>query len=156
MNEEALSRRSFIISSGSLLLGSLTAMPLITSCGKSSPNAPNDDNSNTGQTFEIDLDVSANQALKTPGGALKFNVPGQSLPVIVIRVSDTAVRALSSRCTHQGCEVQLPANNLISCSTTCGHGSRFNLSGGVVNGPATAPLSTISSRLDGNKIILTL
>ncbi len=151
MSEEFLSRRAFFISSSSLLLGTLTALPLVTSCSDSNPTAPK--TNNTGTTFEINLDEPANQALKTAGSALKFNVPGQTLPVIVMRVSQTEVRALSSRCTHQGCEVGLPANNRISCPC---HGSQYNLSGGVIQGPAPAPLSSFQAKLEANKIILTV
>jgi nitrite reductase/ring-hydroxylating ferredoxin subunit len=57
----------------------------------------------------LDLTLDANKALQNTGGALKVNnVPGQNLPVIVIRTSETEFVAVSSRCTHQGCEIGLP------------------------------------------------
>jgi Rieske Fe-S protein len=57
----------------------------------------------------LDLTLDPNKALQNAGGALKVkNVPGQVLPVIVIRKSDTEFIAVSSRCTHHGCEIGLP------------------------------------------------
>jgi nitrite reductase/ring-hydroxylating ferredoxin subunit len=57
----------------------------------------------------LDLTLEANKALQNVGGAQKvINVPGQVLPVIVIRKSETEFIAVSSRCTHQGCEIGLP------------------------------------------------
>ncbi len=152
MDEEFLSRRAFFVSSGTLLFGTLTVLPLVTSCSNdSNPTAPK--NSSSGGTFEINLDETANQILNNAGAALKFNVPGKTLPVIVMRISSTEVRALSSQCTHQGCEVGLPANDRITCPC---HGSQYNLNGGVIQGPAPAPLTSFPAKLEGNKIILTV
>ena len=51
-----------------------------------------------------------------------------------------ALSVLSARCTHMGC---LVAFNEAERSWDCPcHGSRFDLSGAVLEGPATAPLST--------------
>jgi len=152
MNEEFLSRRAFFVSSGTLLFGTLTALPFVTSCSNdSNPTAPK--NTGTGTTFEINLAEPANQALNNVGTALKFSVPGKSLPVIVMRVSQTEARALYSQCTHQGCEVGLPTNNRITCPC---HGSQYNLTGGVIQGPASAPLTSFQAKIEGDKIILTL
>jgi|GEM_PF-3175406 len=57
----------------------------------------------------IDLTLAENQALQALQGAKKVTVQGRSRPVIVVRVSSTEVIALDSTCTHQGCEVDLPA-----------------------------------------------
>jgi cytochrome b6-f complex iron-sulfur subunit len=65
----------------------------------------------------------------------------------VIRLKD-GYRALSSVCTHLGCITRFqPDENIIACPC---HGSRFNLDGDVIAGPAPRPLHwlqmTVSDR----------
>jgi glycine/D-amino acid oxidase-like deaminating enzyme/nitrite reductase/ring-hydroxylating ferredoxin subunit len=56
----------------------------------------------------------------------------------VYRDHDGRVHALSSVCTHQGCQV---AFNALERSWDCPcHGSRFDIDGRVLDGPATKPL----------------
>ncbi len=152
MVEQSIGRREFIEKSGALAVCSLGFGALLVSCGKKSNNPiqPSD-----GTTFTIDLTDPKNAALQNAGGALKFSVPGQPKPVIVIRKSDTEVLALSSVCTHQGNEVGLPSGNTITCPA---HGSVFDLSGNRIAGPAPVDsrLAVISSSLEAGKIILTL
>jgi Rieske Fe-S protein len=59
-------------------------------------------------------------------------------PVGVYRLSSTNYTALWMRCTHQGTELQAFGDKL-HCPA---HGSEFNKSGGVENGPAENPLRT--------------
>ena len=56
----------------------------------------------------------------------------------VYRDQDGALHAVSALCTHQGCQV---AFNPMECSWDCPcHGSRFDIDGGVLDGPAKKPL----------------
>lgn len=56
----------------------------------------------------------------------------------VYRDQDGALHAVSAICTHQGCQV---AFNPMECSWDCPcHGSRFDIDGGVLDGPAKKPL----------------
>jgi glycine/D-amino acid oxidase-like deaminating enzyme/nitrite reductase/ring-hydroxylating ferredoxin subunit len=58
----------------------------------------------------------------------------------VYRDQDGAVHALSAICTHQGCQV---AFNAMERSWDCPcHGSRFDIDGRVLDGPAKRPLET--------------
>ena len=57
----------------------------------------------------------------------------------VYRDEDGAVHAVSPICTHQGCQV---AFNALERSWDCPcHGSRFDVEGRVLDGPATKPLA---------------
>ena len=151
--EKDIGRREFIEKSGVLAVCSLGFGELMLSCGKKNSNNPVQPSDGT--TFTIDLTDPKNAALQNAGGALKFSVPGQSKPVIVIRKSTTEVVALSSICTHQGSEVDLPSGATITCPA---HGSVFDLSGKRIAGPAPdgSSLAVISSSLEADKIILTL
>jgi glycine/D-amino acid oxidase-like deaminating enzyme/nitrite reductase/ring-hydroxylating ferredoxin subunit len=56
----------------------------------------------------------------------------------VYRDQSGAVHAVSAICTHQGCQV---AFNAVECSWDCPcHGSRFDVDGRVLDGPAMKPL----------------
>jgi glycine/D-amino acid oxidase-like deaminating enzyme/nitrite reductase/ring-hydroxylating ferredoxin subunit len=60
----------------------------------------------------------------------------------VYRDQDGAIHAVSATCTHQGCQV---AFNPVECSWDCPcHGSRFDIDGGVLDGPAKKPLEKLS------------
>jgi glycine/D-amino acid oxidase-like deaminating enzyme/nitrite reductase/ring-hydroxylating ferredoxin subunit len=58
--------------------------------------------------------------------------------VAAFRDKDGTVRALSPRCTHMGCNVRWNQAEL-SWDCPC-HGSRFQVDGAVIEGPATVPL----------------
>jgi Rieske Fe-S protein len=62
-------------------------------------------------------------------------------PILVIRQNAATYTALSMLCTHQGCQVNSPVGGSISCPC---HGSRYNLLGQVINGPAPSPLKSYS------------
>ena len=75
-------------------------------------------------------------------------------PAILIRTGNTRVAAFDAICTHQGCTVDYdPATKTLICPC---HLSQFDpLShAAVMAGPAPAPLSEISVKIDGANIIL--
>ncbi|MDT8341243.1 MAG: Rieske (2Fe-2S) protein [Longimicrobiales bacterium] len=96
----------------------------------------------------------------TPGGG---RVPRSAIPPegVFVRVPDTrpvflrldpAGRpvALSSRCTHRGCQVE-PEGSRLVCPC---HGSVYDLEGRVLEGPAERPLAAVSARIDGDDVVL--
>jgi len=64
--------------------------------------------------------------------------------VILVRRGD-AVRALSARCPHLGCFVNQSDRGQLVCPC---HGSRFDLEGTRVQGPANAGLSALPLQRD--------
>ena len=126
---------------GSILLAAPT---FLASCSDgndeiiNNPPNPND--------ITIDLTKSEFDALDAVGG---FAYSGN---LIIIRSSDTQYTVLSKICTHQGCTVSYNASsNQLPCAC---HGSLFNISGGVINGPATQSLKTYSTKVEGNNLII--
>ena len=156
MKSKGISRRIFLESAGKCLLCAEGTGTILSACN-GSPTENEDDNQNGTNpvTFTIDLTDPSNAALTTIGGALKFDMPGQDLPIIVIRMASDEVLALSSKCTHQGLEVNLPANNMITCPW---HGSTFDINGNQTGGPAPAgtSLTEFPASLAGNIITVTL
>lgn len=62
-------------------------------------------------------------------------------PVILINEgSDKSVRAYASACTHLGCRIERLENNLLICPC---HGSRYDLDGKPVQGPAVKSLQSL-------------
>ncbi len=104
------------------------------------------DNATVAEHFLVDRAravVSGDPATLGPGEAGLYTVRGRL--AAVRRDEQGALSALSGRCTHLGCAV---AYNPDERSWDCPcHGSRFDLGGGVLQGPATQPLAPLV--LDG-------
>lgn len=131
---------------GSILL---TAPMLFNSCDKEEDPTNNNNNNNTGNPNEIVIDLTAagSAALKTIGGYI------YSGNIIVFRTGDTSYMALSKLCTHSQCTITYNhSNNELPCPC---HGSKFDTSGKVTNGPAKSALKKYSVTLDGNSLKIT-
>ena len=62
--------------------------------------------------------------------------------VLAIKDGDVKVKALSAKCTHEGCTVQFQAaEGLIWCAC---HNGKFNLDGRVLSGPPPRPLAAFA------------
>jgi len=141
------SRREFVVATGAAAAataagcggsGSSTApTPVGTPAPTPAPNLVRVPLPAVGQT------VAATGQLLTP------------LPLAVSRLTETAVVAVSRICTHEGCTVELPQAPARTLDCPC-HGSRFQVTGLVVNGPAGRPLASFPSVIDGNEVVVTL
>jgi len=72
---------------------------------------------------------------------------------IVLTVKDKEITALSSRCTHQGCDLVKgvkAGQNIVTCPC---HGAQFNLDGTVAKAPAKTPLDHYAIRTNANGLI---
>jgi Rieske Fe-S protein len=148
MDQNKLSRRDFIKNVGAGAMAAAIASPLVgfdvsASSGKAPlPIAP----------IMLDITKPENAALAKAGGALKIpNPQNKKRPIIVSRTSETEVAAFSSKCTHFGCEVGLPENNVSACPC---HGSKFDATGKVIHGPAKKNLMAFSAVLEGSIITI--
>ena len=119
-------------------------------CSEGSPTAPIN---NSDETITVDLSSSENSALAMIGGTLALGANGlDSKGILLYRQSDTNVLAFSRNCTHNGCTIGSFQNGTSACPC---HGSQFDTSGSVVNGPAVNPLSQYSATITGNIVTIT-
>lgn len=105
-------------------------------------------NSSAKGTIDFSLDITDKNFsdLATNGKAL---VSGD---VIVARTKTGDFLALAKACTHQGTTIDfVPDKTSFNCSN---HGSNFDATGNVVNGPATSALKAYKTTFDATKNIL--
>jgi len=89
-------------------------------------------------------DVSAGNVKDLPVGALQ---PIPSTPAFIARDA-AGLYALTSTCTHAGCDVTVqPSGNTVVFFCPC-HGSQFDRNGAVMAGPARSPLVHFAVELD--------
>ncbi len=92
--------------------------------------------------FEPPTTFRAGSPADYPEGTVRFN---REKRAYVIGAAD-GVYALSAVCTHLGCITRfLSDENVIACPC---HGSRFDVEGNVVHGPAPRPLPWLEVRVD--------
>ncbi len=117
-----------------------------TSCEKD-PIDPDDNNNSDDTTLTIDLTASKYSNLGEAGG---FAIEGN---IIIINIGDGFI-ALSSICTHQGCKVSYDSgSNNLPCPC---HGSVFNITGTVLEGPADSPLKKYEVSQEGDILTIVL
>lgn len=120
---------------------------LLTSCQKEEldPDAGNGDPS--GNTLTIDLGNPNYSSLGATGASTVID------NVIVINTGNGFI-ALSSVCTHQGCQVSYDhGNENLPCPC---HGSIFSVTGSVLNGPASSPLKKYDVSQEGDILTIDL
>ncbi len=134
-------RRDFIQKSLLIAGGAMGASWLLQACGKSSSSTPAPAGGSV--NFTIDISTSQYQALQTNG---KYLYVGST---ILARDSSGNFVALYDVCTHAGCTIGFNGTNQFPCPC---HGSIFDESGNVVQGPATAPVKKYTCTLSGTKL----
>lgn len=76
----------------------------------------------------------------------------EDLKVVVAQPAQGVYKAYSAVCTHKGCTVSAPKDNVIKCPC---HGSEFAAdSGKVTKGPAGAPLTSFQVKVEGDGIVV--
>ncbi|WP_223167499.1 Rieske (2Fe-2S) protein [Nonomuraea sp. SYSU D8015] len=76
----------------------------------------------------------------------------EDLNIVVAQPAQGVYKAYSSICTHKGCAVGTPKDNVMRCAC---HGSEFAAdSGKPTKGPATAPLAAFQVKVQGDGIVV--
>jgi thiosulfate dehydrogenase [quinone] large subunit len=97
----------------------------------------------------VTLAVDASSPLATVGGAALVQSSRGSF--LVSRTGQEAFTAVTAVCTHQSCTVTSFADQSYVCPC---HGSRYDTSGRVVNGPATRALQQFSTQFAGGTLTI--
>jgi cytochrome b6-f complex iron-sulfur subunit len=98
--------------------------------------------------FEPPTVFRAGSALDYPEGTVRFNKEQRAY----IIGGPTGVYALSAVCTHLGCITRYRSDeNVIACPC---HGSRFDLEGNVVHGPAPRPLPWLQMKVEPSGLLV--
>ncbi len=74
--------------------------------------------------------------LEMPNGVINVRAGNFPEPIILRNLPEHGIVAVSSMCTHRGCELRALPNSL---QCPC-HGSEYDEFGQILNGPATKPL----------------
>jgi len=101
-------------------------------------------------TGTLRLSMGGYTELESVGGSLLLSVagmPADFAPIYITRTGNSTFVSASSKCTHNGCQVNPNYfRGYLYC--TC-HGSRFLVDGTLVNGPAPIGLPTYATTFDG-------
>jgi Rieske Fe-S protein len=120
--------------------------PLLSSCEVSRVIGDN-----TSTTSEITVSVAS---LTTDNTALVTQQTGpDNKHILIVRRSASDYLALSMECTHQQCEVGAPSSGIMTCPC---HGSQYDLTGAVLQGPASDPLKHYALTYDATATTVTV
>lgn len=88
------------------------------------------------------------------GNAMVIGISEHKEKVLLIRAPDGEIIALSTTCTHRGCDVRWSKEaGHIVCPC---HGSEYDLHGGNLVGPATQPLRQYTVKDQGSALLILL
>jgi menaquinol-cytochrome c reductase iron-sulfur subunit len=72
--------------------------------------------------------------------------------VFLVKTGESQVTALDSTCTHLGCRVRWDAEaQVLRCPC---HGGVYDATGAVKSGPPPAPLTMLTTRIDGDQVLV--
>jgi len=156
-------RREFLMrSAGTLAIISTSGLvsTIISSCSGSGPSGPDTVTQlniiqGTVSNNEISIGLGASSPVKEKNTRVLIEYANSSQAILIEHNSDDTFRAISGVCTHQGCFVT-DFDSTKSMFVCACHGSRFDLNGNVVQGPAPSKLIEYSTRMENNSLIITL
>ena len=142
----AQSRREILI-----LAAVLMGLPSISSLGCTHDTLVGERNLST-KSILVNLNESEYLALKIIGGSAYVIEQSEKRSIILTRLEQDTFIAVSSECTHAGCDVNLydPQTNVLRCDC---HNSAFKADGLVIGGPAQKPLKQFIAQFDGHHTV---
>src|SRR4051794_34595918 len=142
-DDTRITRRRFCTDACTVTSG-ITMATLLSACGSgSSPSAPSSSSSMPVMLAALSGVFSGSAVKATAAGSPLADVGGAALvqsvagEFLLARTSASAFSAVEAVCTHEGCTISGADGAIYVCPC---HGSRYDRSGHVVGGPATASL----------------
>lgn len=161
MDMIGINRRFFLKRAGMVVLAGYVGGGILASCSTDELDDLGGNNTNNGTPSEdsmegitisgntISIEVAKVGELQNQGGWLLI-VGAQTL---VVNVGNNSFNALTSVCTHSNCDRNWTfSNSRFTC--TC-HGSQFDTSGSVLQGPANRPLNSFNTSLNDGVLVIT-
>ncbi|GEL96056.1 QcrA and Rieske domain-containing protein [Cellulomonas composti] len=133
-----IDRRQLLTRAGGVGLG-VAAVAVLAACGAGSDEPP-------AATAGADGSLAKLADIPVGGALLVTDTTGAK--ILLVQETAGTVTGLTSVCTHQGCTVA-PGNGELDCPC---HGSRFDLSGNPISGPAKEPLAAVAVHVDGDAV----
>lgn len=130
-----------------VMAGGAAAVVLPAILGSCSENTDPGGSGNPGNKITLDLTNPSYSVLNTSGGSVTY------LDLIVANTGSGFV-ALDKACTHSGCTVNYDSSAK-NFPCPC-HGSKFSLTGSVIQGPATIALKKYSVSKNGDILTINL
>ncbi len=129
-------------------VGTIALSQGLMACTQASPDPATAAKSGVSTPFTINLNDAKNDNLKIKGGYLIIN------EIIVARTLTDQFVAVGAYCTHQGTQLVFKGSeSRFYCAL---HGSNFDTSGNVLNGPAQKILTMFKAILDSASNVLTI
>jgi Rieske Fe-S protein len=98
------------------------------------------------------IDLNKHPKLKEVGGS--ETLTAEKKRVIVLHPDERIYKAFENKCTHQGGPLSYRhKDGFMQCAF---HGSRFDVNGSVVRGPAAQPLTEFRTSLNEDQLIVYL
>ena len=157
MDNSKTSRREFCAHAISLV----TVASLIEGCGsKGNPAAPGGGVGNVPALSTVQGTAAGNTiTVNNVSGTALANVGSAALvqagnnSVLVTQTAQGAYSAFTSTCTHEQCTITGFQSGAFVCPC---HGSQFNSSGAVQQGPATRALQRFNTQFTNNVLTITV
>ena len=147
-----MNRRDFVKNSTKILCSCMTGIGLssLISCEDNSYDSYEvDKDSNSGDiSISVDISLPEHVMLNEINGTsfLSANVI-DSKGLLLVRSSNSTIKAFSRRCTHSSYQiVPYSSNGIANCSSS--HGGSFDLNGNVVNSPPISSLKSYETLLE--------
>ena len=155
-----MNRRDFIKNSCGLACAcvGVSVISLLQSCEDNKAYEQNinegGDVPDSGNQILINIQDAQYQSLISTGGsAVTSSNSIDSLGLLLLRSSETQIKAFSRRCTHSSYRVNaFNSQGLAVCSS--GHGGSFNTSGQVAAGPPNANLTSYNTSLENDTLTI--
>ena len=155
-----MERRNFIKSSCTVACACIASsvVGILQSCedniDESHYNNENENDDTKENQITVDISSSPHLELNNINGTSYLGSNAiDSLGLLLVRSSETTIKAFSRRCPHASYSINsFNIEGTAICSS--GHGGSFNLNGNVTGGPPSYSLQSYSTSLSDNQLII--